>query len=147
MQLSHNGIEALKEHEGCVLHSYLDTGDVWTIGYGTTKIKDIPVTRGMSCTNEQATQWLYADVAWAQEAVNNLVKVPLAQHQFDALVSFVYNIGASAFKDSTMLRLLNQGDYAGAAKQFDRWNKDNGRVIPGLVARRKVERSMFEGNL
>ncbi len=145
MQISVNGIEALKEHEGFRSKAYLDTGDVWTIGYGTTRIGNIAVSKGMTCTIEQATQWLYADVGDAQTAINTLVKVPLEQHQFDALVSFVYNIGIGAFRSSTMLRLLNFGDYKGAAGQFKRWNKDNGRVIPGLVSRRSVEQSMFEG--
>lgn len=145
MQLSYNGINALKEHEGFRSNAYKETGGVWTIGYGTIKVEGRPVEPGMVCTIEQATQWMYSDLAWAQTAVNKLVRAPLAQHQFDALVSFVYNIGEAAFARSTMLRKLNAQDFIGAAKEFDRWNKDNGKTIAGLTARRAVERSMFEG--
>ena len=145
MQLSYIGINAIKEHEGFCANAYKDTGGVWTIGYGTIKVDGRPVEQGMSCTVEQATQWMYSDLAWAQTAVNQLVRAPLAQHQFDALVSFVYNIGEAAFARSTMLRKLNAQDFIGAGKEFDRWNKDNGKTIAGLTARRAVERSMFEG--
>jgi len=143
MQISHVGIEAVKEHEGCRTVAYRDTGGVWTMGYGTIRIDGLPVEEGMTCTLQQATQWLTDDLSWAQTAVNQQVKVPLKQNQFDALVSFVYNVGRNAFAKSTLLRLLNQGDYAGAAKQFDRWVFDNGVVQRGLLARRRVEREMF----
>lgn len=146
MQISYSGINALKEHEGLRLQAYRDTGGVWTIGYGTIKINGKPVEQGMTCTREQAEQWLYADLAWAQTAVNKLVRATLAQHQYDALVSFVYNIGEEAFTKSTMLRKLNAQDYVGAAKEFDRWVNDNGKVVKGLVARRRIERDMFEGH-
>lgn len=144
MQLSYNGLEALKEHEGFRNKAYLDTGGVWTIGYGTTKINGKPVEAGQQCSLAESVEWLKQDLAWAQTAVNKGVKVPLKQSQFDALVSFVYNIGEASFTKSTLLRLLNEGNYVDAAKQFDRWVYDNGRKIPGLAARRAVERSMFE---
>lgn len=144
MQISYNGLEALKEYEGFRADAYKDTGGVWTIGFGTTIADGKPVTQGMWCSQAQAIEWLRVDCAGAQTAVNQLVRVPLKQNQFDALVSFIYNVGEDAFRKSTLLRLLNQGLYADAAKQFDRWNQDNGKVIPGLVSRRKIERSMFE---
>jgi len=143
MQMSYLGLEALKEHEGYRDKAYLDTGGVWTIGYGTTRVDGEPVTEGMTCTNKQAAEWLLADTVDAQTAINQSVRVFLTQNQFDALVSFVYNIGRTAFFKSTLLRLLNQGDYKGAANQFQRWHKDNGRVIPGLVSRRAVEAALF----
>lgn len=146
MQISYNGINALKEHEGFRAEAYRDTGGVWTIGYGTTKIDGRPVEQGMTCTKEQAEQWLYKDLAWAQTAVNQMVKVKLAQNQYDALVSFVYNEGELQFSKSTLLRKLNLGDFVGAAKEFDRWVYDNGKIITGLVARRRVERDQFEGH-
>jgi len=144
MQISFNGIEALKEHEGFRKVSYRDTGDVWTIGYGSTHIHGRLVQQGDTVSIAEATVQLLSDLAWAQTAVNQLVKVQLKQNQFDALVSFVYNVGEEAFMKSTLLRKLNAKDYAGAGGEFPRWNKDNGRIIPGLVARREVERSLFE---
>lgn len=145
MQISFNGIQSLKELEGFRAKAYKDTGGVWTIGYGTIKWLGKPVEAGQTITDKEAALALQADLAWAQTAVNQLVRVPLKQHMFDALVSFVYNIGESAFSKSTMLRLLNEGKFDLAAEQFKRWNQDNGKVIPGLVSRRKVEESLFRG--
>ena len=143
MQISFNGIAFLKEREGYRDKAYKDTGGVWTIGYGTTVVQGKPVDSQDTCTEKQATQWLTDDLAWAQTAVNKLVKVPLKQNQFDALVSFVYNIGDYAFSRSTMLRLLNAGQYAKAAAEFDRWIYDNGKVVAGLQLRRNYERALF----
>ena len=145
MQISYMGIQSLKELEGFRAKAYKDTGGVWTIGYGTIKWLGKPVEAGQTITDKEAALALQADLAWAQTAVNQLVRVPLKQHMFDALVSFVYNIGESAFSKSTMLRLLNEGKFDLAAEQFKRWNQDNGKVIPGLVSRRKVEESLFRG--
>lgn len=147
MQISFNGIQSLKELEGFRAKAYKDTGGVWTIGYGTIKWLGKPVEAGQTITDKEAALALQADLAWAQTAVNQLVRVPLKQHMFDALVSFVYNIGESAFSKSTMLRLLNEGKFDLAAEQFKRWNQDNGTVIPGLVSRRKVEESLFKGEV
>lgn len=144
MQLSHNGIDLIKDREGFSKVAYKDTGGVWTIGYGTTKVNGVPVQEGMTCTIEQGCLWLEEDARWAQTAVNKAVKVPLNQNQFDALVSFVYNVGEDAFYKSTLLRKLNSGDYHGAAKEFERWVLDNGKVIPGLVSRRHQEEELFE---
>lgn len=139
MKISAAGLELLKGHEGLRLKAYPDTGRVATIGYGHTH----GVRLGDTCTKEQAATWLGQDAHLAEVAVNGLVRVPLTQNQFDALVSFVFNVGGNAFATSTMLRLLNSGDYAGAAKQFDRWVYDNGKVINGLVLRRADERDLF----
>lgn len=145
MQISYNGIGLLKEREGFSPKAYKDGGGVWTIGYGTTKIDGKPVQEGMTCTVEQATVWLYADLAWAQTAVNQLVRAKLNQNQFDALCVFVYNIGQTAFANSTMLRKLNVNDFIGAGAEFPRWDMDNGRHVRGLAIRRELERNMFEG--
>ncbi len=145
MQISHMGIQSLKELEGFRAKAYKDTGGVWTIGYGTIKWLGKPVEAGQTITDKEAVLALQADLAWAQTAVNQLVRVPLKQHMFDALVSFVYNIGETAFSKSTLLRLLNEGKYDQAANEFKRWNQDNGKIIPGLVSRRKVEESLFRG--
>lgn len=144
MQLSFNGKKLIQELEGFKKTAYLDTGGVWTVGYGTTKIDGKPVEAGQTCTEAQAQQWLDEDLAWAQTAVNRLVKYVLKQNMFDALVSFVYNIGENNFSRSTMLQLLNSGQYSAAAAQFDRWVYDNGRVVKGLISRRREERSLFE---
>jgi len=147
MQVSFNGIKLLTELEGFEDKAYLDTGGVWTIGYGTTKVNGKPVEAGLTCSEGEARQWLSDDLAWAQTAVNKLVKVPLTQGMFDALVSFVYNIGEAQFRTSTLLKLLNFKQYAEAAKQFDRWKFDNGKEIKGLVNRRKAERGLFEESM
>lgn len=144
MRTSDHGLQHIMESEGCRLDAYPDPGSggtPWTIGVGHTG----GVRPGDRCTMEEAMAWLRADVAWAEEAVSGQVRVPLSQRQFDALVSFVFNVGAGQFGSSTLLRLLNQGDHAGAAAQFERWTRAAGRVLPGLVKRRAAERAMFEG--
>jgi len=134
---------------GPALKAYLCPAGVWTIGWGHTK----GVKEGDTCTPEQADRWLDEDTDWAERAVNDLVEVPLNQNQFDALVSFVFNVGRgsghddphgpSGFMGSTLLRLLNMADYAGAANQFRRWDKSKGRVLNGLVLRRMDEKALF----
>ena len=143
MQVSYNGLMLLKELEGFRKESYLDTGGVWTIGYGTTRVEGKPVEAGLTCTEAQAQQWLSNDIAWAQTAVNKLVKVPLKQGMFDALVSFVYNVGEEQFRRSTLLRLLNLNQHIEAGKQLLRWKYDNGKVINGLINRRVKELAMY----
>lgn len=86
---------------------------------------------------------MHHDLARFERAVSSSVKVPLTQNQFDALVSLTYNIGPGAFKHSTLLKLLNQGDYAGASQQFDVWIKAGGQTVQGLVNRRAVEKAYF----
>ncbi len=144
MQISFNGLQFLKDGEGFRKEAYKDTGGVWTIGYGTIKWLGKPVEQGMTITKKEAELALQADLAWAQTAVNKLVKVPLSQNMFDALVSFVYNIGESAFMKSTLLRKLNARDYKGAAQQFLRWKFDNGKEVKGLLNRRIKEKALFE---
>lgn len=143
MQISYNGLKLLKELEGFRKEAYLDTGKVWTIGYGTTRVEGKPVEAGLTCTEAQAEKWLSDDIAWAQTAVNKLVKVPLKQGMFDALVSFVYNVGEDQFRRSTLLRLLNLKQYIEAGKQFLLWKYDNGKVIQGLINRRHKELGMY----
>ena len=133
-------LQTIKDSEGLRLKAYLPTkNDVWTIGYGHTH----GVYQGMTITEQQAEQFLHEDVKWAEDAVNQYVHVSLTQNQFDALVSFVFNVGTGNFSNSTLLRLLNKGDYKGAADQFLRWNKQKGVVLNGLTTRRKNERALF----
>lgn len=140
MKTSEAGIETLKELEGVRHKAYLDTGGVWTNGAGHT---GPDVYEGQIVDDNQINQWLKDDVAEAEDAVNRLVTVPLTQNQYDALVSFVYNLGEGQFKKSTLLRRLNAKDYEGARNEFKRWVYDNGKLIAGLVKRRYAEAEMF----
>jgi GH24 family phage-related lysozyme (muramidase) len=138
--VSPSGLFSIKKHEALRLEAYLPTpNDVWTIGYGHTKT----AKKGMRITERGAEELLKGDIAWAEAAVRNRVKVPLNQNQFDALVSFVFNVGETAFASSTLLRLLNQGKYQEAADQLLRWDKQKGKVLRGLTRRRAEERSLF----
>lgn len=125
--------------EGVRYEAYLDSGGVPTIGAGHTK----GVKLGMHADDAQVDAWLREDLAEAEDAVNRYVKIKLTQYQFDALVMFVFNVGVQAFKDSTMLKMLNANNIKGAADQFPRWKYDNGRVVEGLVNRRAIERTLF----
>lgn len=143
--VSDAGIDLIRRYEGLELRAYPDpgnpaTGEPWTIGYGHTT----GVRRGDVCTAEQAEAWLRQDIKYAVSCIRQLVEVPLTQGQFDALASFVYNVGQTQFGNSTLLRLLNAGNTVGAAAQFDRWNRGATGVLPGLVKRRAAERVMFE---
>lgn len=142
--ISSNGYALIKQSEGYESNAYLDTGGVWTIGFGTIKYPNgAPVKKGDTCTQDQANQWLINDCKWVDSCLDKALKVKLTQNQFDALASFVYNVGETAFSKSTMLTLINKGDFKGAAGQFDRWIYDNGKVINGLVNRRKIEKALF----
>lgn len=143
MQLSYNGIKLLKELEGFRDEAYQDSAGVWTIGFGTTRIDDKPVEPGMKCSEQEAEQWLAHDVAWASTAVNQLVKQPLRQNMYDALVCFVYNIGRTAFEGSSLLRYLNQGRLVLASEEFTKWVYAGGKVNKGLLNRRIKEQKLF----
>jgi GH24 family phage-related lysozyme (muramidase) len=134
-------VELIKESEGLRLEAYLPTpNDVWTIGYGHTKT----AKPGMKTTQAGAEALLLHDLQWVETAIDMYVQVPLNQNQYDALASFIYNVGATAFRKSTMLKLLNKGDYEGAANQFPRWNKQKGKVLNGLTTRRQKEQTLFK---
>lgn len=141
-KMSLQGRDFLKEEgiEGVRLTAYKDTGGVWTCGVGHT---GADVKPNMVVTMEQVDKWLTQDIATAEYAVNKFVKVVLTQAQFDALVSFTFNLGSNSLFKSTLLRQLNAGDYQGAADQFLRWVFDNGKKLNGLVTRRTRERLMF----
>ena len=139
--LSSAGLNMIEKYEGLYLNAYQDPGaGIWTIGYGHT---GSDVKPGQTITKAEAEQLLKKDVAGAEKDVRNLVKVPLTQGQFDALVSFTFNLGAGALKSSTLLKKLNAGDYAGAQAEFGKWVHAGGKVLPGLVARRQEEATMF----
>lgn len=119
--------------------AYKCPAGVWTIGYGHTAT----AKQGMTITQAKAVELLKNDLARFEAGVNTYVKVPINQNQFDALVSFSYNVGSGALKTSTLLKKLNAKDYQGAADEFLRWNKASGKVLAGLTKRRETERALF----
>lgn len=142
--ISENGYKIIREFEGLRTTAYLDTGGVWSIGYGTIKYPNgAAVKKGNTCTKDQAENWLKNDCKWVDAALDKYIKVAITQNQFDALASFVYNIGETAFAKSTMLALINQNSLSSAANQFDRWIFDNGKRVQGLVNRRNKEKALF----
>lgn len=147
MQTSDKGIALIKQFEGCKLTAYPDPGTggaPWTIGYGWTQPVDgKPVRPGMTIDQATADRLLKTGLVSYENDVSRLVKVKLSQGQFDALVSFTYNLGSRSLSTSTLLSKLNAGDYAGAADEFPRWNKAGGKILNGLTRRREAERALF----
>lgn len=146
MRLSQHGVAVAHYFEQCKLNAYPDpgseNGDPWTIGWGHTGPEVKP---GLVWTQEQADTAFLIDVTRFERDVAALVKAPLTQGQFDALVLFAYNVGRKALAGSTLLRMLNAGAYDAAALQFRRWNKNDGRVMRGLIRRRAAEECLFRG--
>ena len=143
MNISVHGLQFIGDHEGLRLEAYPDPGsggEPWTVGYGHTGPEVVP---GYTVTPKQAIDDLQADSDWAARGVTQEVMVPLSQNQFDALCSLVFNIGLGNFQRSTLLRLLNDGDYSGAAQQFGQWNKAAGKIMLGLIKRRADEKALF----
>lgn len=140
MKISQKGLDLIKSFEGLELKAYKDSVGVLTIGWGSTGSH---VKQGMVITKEQAEELLKQDVSRFEKGVTELVKAPLNQNQFDALVSFSFNLGLGNLKSSTLLRKLNSLDYSGAANEFTRWNKADGRVLNGLTRRREAEKKLF----
>lgn len=141
MNLSNNGKKLIKKYEGCRLKAYKCPSGVWTIGYGhTNNVRPDDVI-----TQDEAEELFLRDAEVFENAVNRLVKVALNQNQFDALVSFTFNFGygIKGLGGSTLLRLLNNSDYIGAARQFERWVYSGDKVLEGLVKRRKEEKELF----
>jgi lysozyme len=134
-RLNEAGLELLKTWEGCELESYPDVGGVWTVGYGHTKTAH----PNMTITQDEADRLLDEDLSVFADAVEKAVKVPLSDNQFAALVVFAYNVGQGAFRKSTLLRKLNEGDYSAVPPQLMRWNKVQGKEVRGLTNRRAAE--------
>lgn len=143
MKVNQATINRIKQSEGLRLEAYPDPGSKdgkpVTIGYGTTRINGKPISLGTKITKEQAEQYLKADIEKFADGIAKLIKVKLNNNQFGALVSFAYNIGLEAFKNSTLLRILNAGDFNGVPAQMRRWNKNDGKVMQGLINRREDE--------
>ena len=142
MHISERGLALIRKAEGLRLSAYKCPAGIPTIGYGHTA----GVKMGQVIDKAEAESLLLGDAASFELSVLGMVKVPLSQGQFDALVSFAYNLGGGALKGSTLLRLLNAGLYADAANQFCRWNKADGKALAGLTIRRALERALFVGD-
>lgn len=140
MNLGPKGEALIKRFEKLRLVAYQDEGGIWTIGWGHT-----PAAQGQTCTQDEAQAWFVLDTQDAVEAVNRTVLVPVAQEQFDALVSFTYNVGIGSEAHSSLCRYLNAGNYVCAADEFLKWDKVNGQVSAGLTERRIAERALFLG--
>lgn len=140
MNISEEGKSLIKKFEGCKLEAYLDAVNVPTIAYGRTK----NVKMGDVCTQEQAEAWLDEELHEYEGYVKDQVNVDLEQYQFDALVSWVYNLGPTNLSKSTLLKVLNDGKYNDVPAQIRRWNKAGGNVLEGLTRRREAEALLFQ---
>ena len=141
MKTSIEGLALIKKFEGLELEAYKCAAGVWTIGYGHTK----DVQPGDVWSESHADHMLEVELEEFEAYINDNVTAPLSQNQFDALVSWVYNLGRANLKASTMLKVLNSGDYEGVPAQIKRWNKAGGKVLEGLIRRRKAEALLFVG--
>jgi len=150
MEISTNCIELIKKYEGFRSKPYLDAVSVATIGYGNTYYKDGRKVsmRDKPISESEASELLeYIANRDFGSKVNMLVNVDIGQNMFDALVSFAYNVGIKAFRESTMLKKINTLDFVGAANEIPLWKKDNGKVLAGLVSRRAEEKALFEKDI
>ena len=147
MKTSDKGLSLIQQFEGFRAKPYKCPAGVPTIGYGATYYPDgrRVTMQDRPVSESDASAMLRAMLASYEAGIARYVLVPVTQGQFDALVSFAYNLGLSALKGSTLLRLVNARDYAGAAAQFLRWNRAGGKVLPGLTRRREAERKLFVG--
>jgi lysozyme len=141
MQISQEGLSLIKKFEGCELEAYKCAAGVWTIGYGSTK----GVNEGDTITQEGADKLLTEEMHEYEGYINDMVTVDLKQNEFDALVSWVFNLGPSNLSSSTLLNRLNNKMFDDVPNQIKRWNKAGGEVLQGLVRRREAEALLFEG--
>ena len=140
MKISEDGLELIKKFEGCETTAYQDSVGVWTIGFGHTK----GVEEGQTCSIEDAESMLADEMDEYEGYINNMVKVDLQQHEFDALVAWVYNLGPTNLGESTMLKVLNGGQFDRDPDEMNRWTRAGGEILEGLVRRRQAESLMFQ---
>lgn len=140
MKISLEGLALIKKFEGCRLEAYYCSGGVLTIGYGHTG----GVKESDTITQEEAEKLLRADVFKFEEYVEDNVMVELDQGQFDALVAWTFNLGPGNLRESTMLKKLNESDYASVPSEMKRWNKAGGKTLDGLIRRRNAEALLFQ---
>jgi len=141
MKISQEGLSLIKKFEGCELEAYKCAAGVWTIGYGSIK----GVKQGDTITQEEADNLLLHEMDEYEGYINDAVNVDLNQNQFDALVSWVFNLGPSNLSSSTLLTRINNKDWKDVPNQIKRWNKAGGKVLEGLIRRREAEALLFEG--
>ena len=142
MKATARAVNLIKQFESCALKAYKCPAGVLTIGWGNTS----HAKAGMTCTQAQAYAWLNEDISKTEDIVTDALDgTPVSQNQFDALVSFVFNIGGGNFRKSTLLKKIKAGDSAGAAAEFGRWVYAGKKILPGLVMRRATEKALFEG--
>lgn len=139
LAISSAGLVAVTQHEGVRFNAYLDIAGIPTICVGSTS----DVRLGMRASKAECDRRLRTDMSYAEHFVKQCVRVPITQNQYDAMASFVFNVGGSAFCKSTLLRRLNAGDYAGAAREFPRWSYAAGKYSDGLNKRRLAEQAVF----
>lgn len=144
MEYSKQGLELTESFESCRLTAYQDVKGIWTIGYGHTGPE---VVEGLVWTQGQADSQLVVDLQRAETMVNDSVTITLTQGEYDALVDFAFNCGTNAEKGSTLLKLVKEGNFVDAAKQFELWDHASGQVVAGLLRRRLAEKAEFtDGN-
>ncbi len=147
MKINQETLDHIKKSEGLRLKAYPDPGtggEPWTIGYGHTSRAGLPAVHpGMVITMQQAEDILRSDVEKFAQGVAAVITVPVSDNQFGAVVSFAFNVGMGNLKSSTLLKKLNAKNYNGAADEFLKWTKAAGKVLPGLVTRRREERALF----
>lgn len=139
-QINQAGFDLIKQYEGLSLKAYLCPAKVYTIGYGHTGPE---VNNNTRYTQERADLVLEDDILKFCRIVTDIVKVPINNNQFSALVCLAFNIGGQAFSSSTLVKLLNAGDIKSASAQFLRWNRVNGKILEGLTRRRQSEKDLF----
>ena len=140
MRTSESGKKFIKDFEGCKLEAYQCSGGSWTIGYGHTR----NVQEGDKITNKEADAFLIKDIEMVEHHVNRLINVHLLTNQWDAVVSWCFNLGCGNLRASTMLRVINAGDIDKVSEQIVRWDKAGGKVVAGLTRRRKAEAELFD---
>ena len=145
MKVSDKCINMIKHHEGFVRKPYQDPIGLWTVGVGHLigDGKKLPKEWNKEFTDEEVDNILCEDLERFEIGIQRLTKVSLTQSQFDALVSFSFNVGLGNFQSSTLRSKLNRGDYEGASNEFPKWRKAGGKILPGLVKRRADERALF----
>ena len=140
MKISEEGKALIKKFEGCKLEAYLCPAGYWTIGFGNVK----NAKEGKTISQNEADFYLTKDLEEFESYVNSMVKVPLEQNQFDALVAWTFNLGGSNLRSSTMLKVLNNGEYDKVPSEMKRWNKAGGKTLQGLIRRREAESLLFK---
>jgi lysozyme len=139
MKINKSGLEIIKRFEGCKLKAYLCPAQIWTIGYGSTH----NVYEGLTISQIEANRRLQRDIEAIEAGISRFIKVDVNPNQYSACVSLAFNIGVGAFRNSTLLKMINAGELAKAAEQFLVWKYAGGKILPGLVKRREAERELF----